>query len=432
MGALPARCDVVIVGAGLAGLSAAVQLADRGAEVAVLEAGQTVGGRVSTDRVDGFQLDRGFQVLSTAYPKVRQLLDMPALRLRTFRRALTLHHAGRRTTLHDPRRDLRALPQMLRAPIGSLTAKAALARYAAEVSALPATTLLGRPDTPADEHWRARGLSAQTIEQVLKPFFTGVTLDPAGATSGRFVDLMLRMLVRGESALPAAGMAAIPQQLAQRLPTGALHLSTPVTDVTAKSVTTEAGTLHTRAVVVATDATAAAALVPGLTAPPWKGVTTWYHAAHDPVSTDPTLIVDTDDSPVDNTVVVSAAAPEYAPAGRALIATSLVHRAGLSAEAVTEAQVRRRLAVLHRTSTEGWEHLATYDIRHALPAMTAPHPFHRPDHIAGIHICGDHRDTSSIQGALFSGARAADAVSARLGLPTECLSACSPRTAAPR
>lgn len=411
---VPSGADVVVVGAGLAGLTAAVGLSDAGLEVTVLEASDGVGGRMRTDRVDGFLLDRGFQVLNTAYPAVRRLLDVDALDLRAFDRAALVHVDGDNHRIGDPRRELMALPRALTAPVGGIRAKAALAAYAGVVTLAPAARLKAREDRTAAEHWSAMGLDDTAVERVLRPFFSGVLLEEEMTTSSRFVDLMLRMFARGDSTVPAGGMQQVPEQLAGRLTTGSVHLGVEVTAVRPDGVQTTAGPVAARAVVVAADADAADRLLGGTLGPTaWKGVTTIYHAAPEPPLVTPTLLLDPGDSPVNNTVVVSAAAPSYAPAGRALVATSLVHS---GSETFDETAVRAHLGTLYDTSTTGWEHLATYDVPRALPAMPAPHSFRKPVRDGGLYVCGDHRDTSSIQGALVSGERAARAVLADLGV----------------
>ncbi len=413
MSALPNSCDVVVVGAGLAGLAAATQLNKAGLDVAVLEASDGVGGRMRTDRVDGFLLDRGFQVLNTAYPAVRRLLDLDALELCAFDRAALVHVDGENHRIGDPRRELMALPRALTAPVGGVRSKLALAGYAGVATLAPASKLKARDDRTAAEHWAAMGLDDTAVERVLRPFFSGVLLEEEMTTSSRFVDLMLRMFARGDSTVPAGGMQQVPEQLAGRLPTGSVHLGVQVAEVRPDGVTTAAGPVAARAVVVATDADSADRLLGGaLGVKEWKGVTTIYHAAPDAPLDKPTLLLDPGDSPVNNTVVVSAAAPSYAPKGRALVATSLVHSGRASFD---EAAVRAHLGVLYDTSTAGWEHVATYDVPRALPAMPAPHPFQSAVRVDGAYVCGDHRDTSSIQGALVSGERAARAVRADLG-----------------
>lgn len=410
----PGPCDVAVVGAGLAGLTAADRLARADLDVVVLEASDGVGGRVRTDRVDGFLLDRGFQVLNTAYPAARRILDLDALELREFDRAALLYVDDRRVRIGDPRRELLALPRAITAPIGGLRSKTALAAYAGATAGLPATRVKGRSDLPATEHWARRGMTGPVVDRLLRPFFSGVVLEEELTTSSRFVDLMLRMFVRGSSVVPGSGMQQIAEQIAARLPAGSIHINLPVRKADARRVSTDAGTVESRAVVVATDADSADELLGGASGRnEWKGVTTIYHAAPEAPLATPTLLLDTDDGPINNTVVVTAAAPSYAPDGRALVATSLVHGRQASFD---ENVVRERLAALYDTATGEWEHVATYDIPRGLPAMPAPHDFRKPVRHGDLYICGDYRDTSSIQGALVSGERAAAAVLADLGV----------------
>jgi phytoene dehydrogenase-like protein len=410
----PARCDVVVVGAGLAGLTAADRLTRAGLEVIVIESSDGVGGRVRTDQVGGFLLDRGFQVLNTGYPAARRILDLDALDLREFRRAALLYVDGRRVRIGDPRRELLAIPRAATAPIGGLRSKAALAAYAGATVGLPARLVKSRRDLPAVDHWARRGLRGPAVDRLLRPFFSGVVLEEQLTTSSRFVDLMLRMFARGSSAVPAGGMQQIAEQLASRLPAGSIHLQLPALGVEAREVATDAGTVAARAVVVATDVDSADELIGGgLERPKWKGVTTFYHAAALAPIDEPILLLDTDDSPVNNTVVITAAAPSYAADQRALVATSLVHDGRPPWD---EAAVRSRLAVLYDVSTAEWEHISTYDIPRALPGMPAPHNFRKSVRHGKVFVCGDHRDTSSIQGALVSGERTALAVLNDLGV----------------
>ncbi len=409
--------DVVVVGAGLAGLSCATRLRARDPhlDVVVVEAGDGVGGRVRTDRVDGFTLDRGFQVLNTGYPALAAV-DLDALDLRSFDPAVGLQVDGERFVLGNPLQRPSTVAGALRLPIGGLSGKAALAAYAGSCLALPASRLRRRADVPAAQAWARAHVPEDVAERVLRTFFSGVLLEAEMSTSRRFTDLMVKMFVVGDSTVPAAGMQALPQQLADRLPAGSVRLSTPARAVTATSVSTDGGDLGARVVVVATDAWDGAGLVPGLRTPPARGVTTVYHAAPEWPGASSMLLLDADDSPVANSIAISRAAPTYAPAGRVLVSTSLVHPLGVDPDGP---EVRRVLERLHGTSTAGWEHVATYDLPHALPGMPAPHPFRRPAAVAApgggeVLVAGDHRDTSSIQGALVSGRRVADAARALL------------------
>jgi phytoene dehydrogenase-like protein len=414
--------DVVVVGAGLAGLACARELTRQGLDVLVLDAGDAVGGRVRTDQVDGFTLDRGFQVLNTAYPALRGLVDLEALDLRAFDASVGVLVDGERALLGNPLQDLRTAGPTLRVPVGGVTGKAALAAYAGLCLALPASSLRQRADISAAEAWRRAHIPADVVDTLLRPFLAGVLLERDMSSSRRFTDLMFRMFARGRSTVPARGMQRLPQQIAAPLPAGAVRLGTPVHAVSPTGVSTDEGAVPARAVVVATDAWAAAGLLPGRIEPPApRGVTTVYHAAPPFPEATGMLLLDPGPSPVDNTIAISVAAPEYAPAGQVLVSTSLVHGPDHSTVDADGAEVRAVLGRLHRTDTSSWRWVATYDLPRALPGMPAPHPMRRPVRLRDggdtVYVAGDHRDTSSIQGALVSGRRAARAVLADLRVP---------------
>ena len=415
--ALPARADVVVIGAGLSGLAAACHLALGGRDVHVLEASDGVGGRVRTDVVDGFTLDRGFQVVSTAYPELPRLVDVPSLQLRPFERGAYLFLAGRRHRVADPRRSVRNVGNDFRAPIGSAGEKLGLLRWAAAAAFAPSARLRAGPDRTALEDLRHAG-AGSCVERAVSPFLAGVLLERELSTSSRYVRLLIRTFVRGQSAVPARGMQTIPTQLATRL-AGRIHLSTPVHLVSPRCgsgpASVELGDGHrieADAVVVATDMDVSAALLrrDALAVRPWRRVTTVYHAAEAAPDPEPVLLVDGDGGVVANSIVLTNAAPEYSADGRALIATSLVGGAVTTPLDV----VTRRLGELWSTDASRWEHIATYAIPRAIPAMDAPAPLRRSVRVApvgtGLFVCGDHRDTPSIQGALVSGRRAAAAV----------------------
>ncbi|MCK9924893.1 FAD-dependent oxidoreductase [Frankia sp. AgPm24] len=436
--------DVAVVGAGLAGLSAATLLAAQGLSVAVWEAADDVGGRVRTDQVDGFLLDRGFQVLLPAYPEVARQIDLPALRARPFVRGLLVRDGVRSVSLGDPSGGVSALAGLV--PGRALRA-ADLARLAALTArdrfTRPADLVAG-PDRSTRADLRARGLSAQAVDGVLAPLLRGIFLEDDLATSARFFHLVWRSFAARPPVLPEGGMGALPQQLAARLQPGTVRLNCPADIVTRTGVRSRDGeSLVARAVIVATDGTTAARLVPGIAEPSWHGVTTYYFRADaSPLrrgvlvvegSTDPRRPVRPGRSgPVINTVVLSEVAPSYAPSGAALIAASVLgvpddgdaSVPGPPADAVggadaDEAAVRRHLSSLYGTDTAGWTLLARYPVARALPTLTSPHVLRRPVRTpSGVYVCGDHRDTPSIQGALFSGRRAAEAVLTDQGLAT--------------
>ncbi|WP_284741087.1 NAD(P)/FAD-dependent oxidoreductase [Amycolatopsis sp. RTGN1] len=394
--------DVVVVGGGLAGLSAARRLCGAGVAVTVLEAGDDVGGRVRTDVVDGFRLDRGFQVLLPAYPALRRLADVGALRPRPFTRGTIAMTGSGRRWLAGPWHGLPAV----RGAAGFVAGRPA---DGARMAVLAARDVLkaDRADRGRStaEELRRWGLTRSTVEEVLRPFLAGVFLDRDLATSGRLFHLIWRSLLRGGGVVPAEGVQALPRQLAAGLP---VRTGVEVDAITEDGVRTRDGEdIPARAVVVATDGDTAARLLPGVEAPGWHAVTTFYYRAGVSPLRSPTLLVDGLDELLVNTAVLSEVAPGYAPPGSALITASVPGRA----EPGLEPRVRQRLARIYDADTRGWELLRTYAIPKALPVFGPGAPLRRPVRVRpGRYVCGDHRDTPSVQGALVSGQRAAAAV----------------------
>ncbi|RBY88482.1 NAD(P)/FAD-dependent oxidoreductase [Blastococcus sp. TF02A-26] len=402
--ALPARAEVVVVGAGLAGLSAAVRLAEAGLDVHVVEASGHAGGRLATERVDGFVVDRGFQVLNTGYPRVAADLDVPALEMGWFWPGAVLRHEGRAARLVDPRRHPATALGTLRAPIGSLPAKTAIAAYSARAGYLPLERLLRTPETTAEQRLRAAGVGDEALERFFRPFLAGVLLESELTTSSRYLDLLWRSFARGRIGLPRHGMQAVGEQLAARLDAQRLHLDLRVSSVTDGSVTTASGPVRADAVVVASDPDTAATLLPGVEAAAPRRVTTHLHVLPASPWEDPLIVLGTPGGRLVNSVVLTDAQPAYSPDGRALVASS-------SLGPTTEAEVRDEIARLHDVGTTELEHLTSVTVTHAQPATLPPLQLRRPvDLGGGVFVCGDHRDTPSIQGAMASGARAARAV----------------------
>ena len=394
---------MVVVGAGLAGLACARHLAAAGVVTVVLEAGDAPGGRVRTDVVDGMLLDRGFQVHNTGYPEAQRVLDSDALDLRPFAAGALVRLGDRLHRVGDPRRVPTWAPRTALAPIGSVKDKALVAALAAQAALHSPDALLSRPETTTYDALRARGLSDTAVDRFFRPFLSGVFLEDGLTTSSRFFDLIWRSFARGTQCVPAAGMGALPAQLARGLD---VRLATPVDAVRAREVTAAGTRTTARAVVVATGAPDAARLLPGLDAPATRSVTTHYHLAPEPPVSEPAIALDGERAgPVANTVVLTNAAPSYAP-GRHLVSSSVV------AGDASERAVRSHLARLYGVDTARWQHVVAYDIRDALPRQDPPMGrFRKPVRLEdGLYVCGDHRDSASIQGALVSGRRAATAV----------------------
>ena len=424
------QADVVIVGAGVAGLSAAHRLSSAGVTTAVLEAAPYVGGRMSTEKVDGFRLDRIGQLLSTAYPELRLTPGLDALVLRPFAPGVLLHSDGRRhqagaqMSAGGARGALHAVRALASAPakstprsgapLGTAVDQARLSAALARLASTPVERLLSRPELPAAQALAARGVPARTVDGFLRPLLAALLCDPELTTSSRCADLALRSYAAGRLCLPEGGAEMLPELLARTLPPGTVHTGVRVTSIATNAVTTaEHGEIRCRAVLLATDARAAADLLPGLRVPDFHPVTVVHHATDEPPRTGAALLLDADrGGPVAHTAVVSLVDPSRAPEGRVLVSSTVL---GPPPQSVDTA-VRIHLARLYGTSTARWETLAVHHTPEAVPTMRPPHDLRRPVRLlAGLYVCGDHRATSTVQGALHSAHRAAAAILNDLG-----------------
>ncbi|GGM87156.1 NAD(P)/FAD-dependent oxidoreductase [Streptomyces fuscichromogenes] len=430
------QADVVIVGAGIAGLSAAHRLNSAGVTTAVLEAAPYAGGRMSTEKVDGFRLDRIGQLLSTSYPELRLAPGLDALVLRRYAPGVLLHRDGRRhragapagggsargalyavrALASAPRGGLPVAPARATAPMGGAVDQARLGAALGRIAGTPVERILARPELPAAHALAERGVPARTIDGFLRPLLAALLCDPELTTSSRCADLALRSFASGRLCVPEGGAEVLPDLLARALPPGTVHTGVRVTSVSTTSVTTaDHGEIRCRAVLLATDARAAAELLPGLRVPDFHQVTVVHHTTDEPaaLTTGTSLLLDADrGGPVSHTSVVSNIDPSRAPQGRALISSTVL---GTPPSDIDTA-VRMHLSRLYGTSTRRWETLAVHHTPEAVPAMRPPHDLRRPVRLlAGLYVCGDHRDTSTVQGALHSAHRAAAALLTDLG-----------------
>ncbi|MGE0879964.1 MAG: NAD(P)/FAD-dependent oxidoreductase [Acidimicrobiia bacterium] len=404
---LPDRSGIVVVGGGLAGLACARLLCAAGRDVLVVEAADGIGGRVRTDVVDGFRLDRGFQILLTEYPELRRQLDVHRLQLRKFEPGAYVWRDGRGHELVDPLRRPLAGVSSLAEPFVSMVDKARLARLMLRMRRMPVREMLRAPETSTEVALRESGFSDGVIERFWRPLFAGIQLDPSLSTSSRMFETILRCLVMGDAAVPADGMGAIPAQLAEGIPPDRIVLDCRVECLEGHTVRTSKGTVEAGLVVVATDGPTASKLI-DLKPVQSRSVTgVWYAADVPPVRTKAIVLDGTSQGPVFNVAIMSEVAPEYAPAGQTL----LVAAAPGVCDAAIEPAVRAQLRRWWGPQVDDWRHLRTDAIEHGQPAQDPPFVPKRRVHLAGgLFVCGDHRDTASIQGALYSGRRCAEAV----------------------
>jgi phytoene dehydrogenase-like protein len=408
--------EVIIVGGGLAGLACANELKTMGMSFVLMEASDRVGGRIRTDLVDGYLLDRGFQVLLTAYPEARHALDYPALRLRNFEAGALVRVDGRFHHVADPTREPLAALETLLAPIGTILDEVRTGTLAARLSYTPLANILIEPESSTLAYLRHAGMSYEIINRFYRPFFAGIFLEEALDTSSRKFEFTFHMFAKGHAALPAQGMEAIPRQLAAKLPTECIRLNTRVALVRANQVTLEGGeVLDAKAVVIATDLSAADRLLGRSEQRTFGKTSCFYFAADSAPETKPILILNGEGKgPINNLCVPSNVQSSYAPPGKALVSVSTV---GSHFEA-SEADVRGQLQQWFGNQVQEWKTIAKYMIPQAIPLQSPQQGginIHKSKIEDGLYVAGDWCDVASSNGAIASGRRAAFAISSDFG-----------------
>lgn len=380
----------------------------------ILEASDGVGGRVRTDRLEGFLLDRGFQVLQTAYPEVRRVLNYPALDLKPFYPGALVYYDGKLHRVGDPLRQPQHFFSTLFSSIGTLTDKLRVARLRRRVSQGSIEDLFRRTETSTLAALKAQGFSDRMIDSFFRPFFSTVFFNRELASSSRMFEFVFRMLAAGDTALPVGGMGAIPAQLASALPEGSIRINSPVARVEEGRVVLASGEeIQARAVVLATDGTETARLLSE--AKPFAAVdsTCLYFAADRPPVAEPVLVLDGEnEGPVTNLAVVSNVAPSYAPPGQSLIQATVVGNPEIPDQDL-EAQSRAQLTRWFGPEAGDWRLLRIYRITRALPDQKPPTPDPLTQQVRlnpWLFVCGEYQSLSSIHWAMVSGRRAGEAV----------------------
>lgn len=406
---------VIIIGAGLAGLACARHLSQAGLACTLLDASDAAGGRVRTDRVEGFQLDRGFQVFLTGYPEARRMLDYPALQLHPFHPGAMVRYAGGFHRISDPFRRPQDLPSTMTSPIGSFSDKLKVLRLRRDALRRRLCGQAGGGERTTLEALQAYGFSSAMQQRFFQPFLSGVFLDEALSTPCRLFELVWAAFSCGDIALPQQGMGAIASQLAATLPAESIRLSATVSHVDGSTVVLASGErLAADALVLATDdATAAALRGESRPAAPGRDAICLYFDAPAPPMRGPWLMLNGEgQGPVGTACVLSEVASGYAPSGRALVSVSLSgHRSRVGGD--VQQAVRRQLREWFGEEVHAWRHLRTDYIKRALPpieVLTAQASNASPRVRPGLYQCGDYCETGTLDGALLSGRKAAAAL----------------------
>ena len=412
-----AGMKTIVIGAGLAGLTCAKVLRERGAEVAVFEASDDVGGRVRTDERDGFLLDRGFQVYFTSYPAARRHLDYGALDFRTFDPGAIVHRGPQKSVLSDPLRDPKALVPSLLSDAATLGDKVRMLDLVTSTfpGGISAGEDNGEADTSTLEYLKAAGLSERYIDSFFRPFYGGILLNRELSSSARVLRFTLRMLATGRTVVPASGMGEITRQLASRLPDDAVHLNSPVEALLREGervvgVRVSGEEHEADAAVVATDAPTAGGLT-GEAVPEGSVGEVCVYYETDGLGSGKKILLNAEDGAfVNNAVEISNVSEKYAPQGR-----HLLYAVALTGFDLPDEKIYRR----------GIEDLSSWypeaDFRpialRRIPygQFAQPPGIHRslPENrtqTTGLVLAGEYTEDSSINGSMLSGEKAAGTV----------------------
>lgn len=378
----------VVVGAGLAGMAAALTLQKSGAEVVVIESSDRAGGRVASDHIDGFILDRGFQLINANYSEIKRWKLLDGIEFQVAPRSVGVALDSGISRLADPRKDLLAA---LSNKTGSLSSKFNFLRY---------LTSGPKNDESVEDHFLRTGVD-DLYFKVLKPFLSGVFLaspKQVNATIGRDI---IGSFINGRSGIPANGVGELSQKMAARI--NDLRLNTQVEELTNNGVKTDSGFIQAQKIVLATDLTTAGQLLNAEEVGSLTGSTTWYHATDIAPTKSAELMIDSENrGPVINSIVISNLSNAYAPLGQNLISSTTISHA-------SESEVRRHLAQMWNAATTNWRFLAKYEINSALPLFQPGSTKEGENQVAkNIYRAGDYLESPSQNGALLSGRRAAE------------------------
>ena len=411
------QVEVAIIGAGLAGLACAIELQKNNIDFQIFEASDGVGGRVRSDVIDGFILDRGFQLYNPSYPEGKRLLNYDALDLKPFIPGVAIRDNKRLRIVVDPFRAKGFRLNLLKDIPGNPLSYLGLLRYFLSYLVTSDAQIATTKDISASDSLIKSGVRGNLLEKLLRPFLKGVFLESDLKTSRKFLDVVLKTFLRGTPSVPAQGMQVISDQLASKLPVEKISLNTKIIKIEGNKLKTENEEIIAKKIVVATDPTTAISWL-NLEEKIMHTVTTWYFKADQRVAElvkgKPILFVDaSNNGPLANAVVLTNAASSYAPPGQVLVSASAISP---NQNADLES-VKKHLSVIFGLDTNSWQLIKQYQIKEALASMYPPFSLINSNQISeALFVAGDHRATSSIQGALLSGTNAATLVKVSLGL----------------
>ncbi|WP_269686608.1 NAD(P)/FAD-dependent oxidoreductase [Flavobacterium lacustre] len=399
---------ITIIGAGISGLTAAVYLYQKGYNVQILEASERAGGRIKTDIIDGFQLDRGFQVLLTEYPETKALLDYKKLNLKRFLPGATVLYDKGQFEIADPFRRPTATFATLFAPVGSLKDKINTFFLKNKLVKIAVSDVFKQLEVDTISQLKKYGFSQKMIDRFYKPFFSGIFLENDLKTSSNMFDFVMKMFSEGDAAIPELGMEEIPKQLVAMLPANSIQYNVKVNAIEKNKIICEDGTiLEADKIVIATEAIGLAGNYISKTKQNFHQVTNVYFEAKIAPTKKAVVVLNasTDKKWVNNLTVMSNISNKYAPIGKVLISISYNGIPAIDDTTLAE-NMKTELKKWYGNQVQDWKMLKTYRINYALPNqenVSNEVPNSQIKINDNLFICGDHLLNGSINAAMKSG-----------------------------
>lgn len=409
-----AYADVIIIGAGISGLACAKYLLNSGIDFLVIEASQKIGGRIKSDHLDGFILDRGFQVLQTSYPEARLQLDYDKLELSSFSPGVAVKVRDNLFYIADPIRRPQELWDTLTSPIGSFIDRLRILRLFIENRIKGKDGIFESPDISTLEFLKSYNFSDRIIERFFRPFFAGACLDPGIMASSRVFRYLFNAFASGDAALPAKGMGAIPSQLAKTIPQNKVFLNNRVKSIAQdRVILTNGQEVNCKTIVIATEGPETYRLLEIPVEAKSIGERCLYYSTEKPPINKSFLILNGERRGLINNIAIpTLTSPSYSSSGKHLIAVVVLGHASKDDERL-EQSVRKELISWFGISVQNWQHIKTYQIDHALPDQSPPISIPQKGFTKikdGIYTCGEYQSVPGIQWALLSGRMAAEKI----------------------
>lgn len=411
------QIDVAIIGAGLAGLSCAKELQRNRINFHIFESTESVGGRVKTDNVNGFLLDRGFQLYNPSYAEGKKILDYEKLNLKSFTPGVAIRDNNKLRVITDPFRSTEFRFNFLTQTPGSIREKIGILSYFLKYLIQSDAQIAISKDISTLDALNSSKINKDLLNKLLRPFLQGVFLESNLETSRKFLDTVLKTFLKGTPSVPEKGMQQIPLQIAESIGVENITLNSKVEKISENAIYVNGKEIKAKKIVVATDPLQAISWL-NLPIKKMNSVSTWYFKASQEVAnllnSLPILFVDAQNlGPLTNAVVLTNASKAYAPQNEVLVSASGI----LPFEQSSTAEVKKHCSKLFGVDTSNWELIKKYEIKEALPQMKPPFTLIDSNKITeNLYVCGDHRATSSINGAFLSGRNAATLVKVSLGL----------------